>query len=69
MTNADEAKSLTYDPSGLSDEELWNLVREACRKDTPTWRAYEALHSKYLTLVRMKEEVEKWEYGDFLSLE
>ena len=47
---ADIAKRLTFYSDDKSDDELWAIVREACRKDTPTWRAYEVLHGRFTLL-------------------
>lgn len=40
-----DVAALIFDPSGKTDDELWALVREACRARTDTWRAYERLHA------------------------
>jgi hypothetical protein len=54
MPDINEVKDLTFHSADKSDDELWAIVREACRKDTPTWRAYEVLHGRF-TLMRNRE--------------
>lgn len=43
----EQAKSLTFYMGDKDHEELFAIVREACRKDTKSWRAYERLHAEY----------------------
>ena len=50
-----QSKSLVCDVSDKTEGELWEFVREACRIDSVTWRAYERLHSNYRELKRFHE--------------
>lgn len=43
---------LTYDPRSKPPEDLWILVREACRVRSDSWRAYEHLHSLFNQMAR-----------------
>lgn len=52
----DDLHDLTGDPSEKTTDELWALVREACRGDTPTWRAYERLHSEFNMMQRRDQQ-------------
>jgi len=47
LAKGEQAKSLTYFMADKSDDELWAIVREVCRKDTPSWRACETLSARY----------------------
>jgi hypothetical protein len=46
------AAGVVFDPHGKPPEELWAMVRQACRVSSPPWRAYEVLHSQYNELDR-----------------
>lgn len=48
----ENAKELTFSPDGKTDEALWDMVAEECRRTTPAWRAYERLRSKYVVMKR-----------------
>lgn len=43
-------KKLTFYMGDKSYQELWAIVREACRGLTSTWRAYERLHGRFTFL-------------------
>lgn len=30
-----------------TEDELWEIVADACRRDTPTWLAFQRLNDKY----------------------
>lgn len=51
----DEVKDLTFYMGDKTDDELWAIVREACRPSTPTWRAYERLRTIF---TQMKRQIE-----------
>jgi hypothetical protein len=47
MDKKDLVKELTFYMGDKSHEELFAIIREACRKDTRSWRAYERIHALY----------------------
>lgn len=49
---------LTFDPRGKTSEQLWTLVREACRSRSDSWRAYEWLYADYGMRRRAAEQME-----------
>ena len=52
-----KVKELAFYMGDKSDKELWNIVRETCRIDTPSWRAYEQLYLRHSEMQkRLKEK-------------
>jgi len=49
----ENVKELTFYMGDKTDEELWAIVREACRGNTESWRAYEKIHWRYTHLGRL----------------
>ena len=47
MADLGLVKELTFYMGDKTTNELWSFIREACRVDTPSWRAYEQLRSHY----------------------
>lgn len=50
-------ENLTFDMKDKADDEMWDIVQEACRVNTPAWRSYERLRSKYGMMVRTLNSV------------
>lgn len=44
--NKNKVKNLTSYPGDFTTDDLWNIVAEACRKNSFTWRAYERLRTR-----------------------
>jgi len=55
MPDMNLVKELTFYMRDKTDDELWDIIEEACRASTPLWRAYEVLRSRYMV---MKQRVE-----------
>jgi len=46
----EDVKDLTFYMGDKSDDEVWDIVREACRGGSREWRAYERLHGRFTFL-------------------
>ena len=65
-----EVKDLTFYMGDKTTDELWGIIREACRVKTSTWRAYEELRSHYQRTIFVDGEhqmVDKSEVGKILK--
>jgi len=49
--NIDDVKDLTFYMGDKTDEELWEIVQEACRGGSREWRAYERLRGRFTFLI------------------
>lgn len=59
MVDLEKVKELTFYMGDKTDDELWTIVREACRTSTPLWRAYEELRTRMYHLRRMQKGYKK----------
>lgn len=48
-----QVKELTFHMGDKTEDELWEIVRDACRSSTKSWRAYEKIHGKFTHLKNM----------------